>query len=289
MASLPSKWSLPLLGDTLAFALDPAGLLHRRAAVLGPVFEISLFGRPTACFSGAEAFALLLDDENVGRAGANPPHVEKIFNPRAVPFLDGAAQQRRKKLLMHAFHAPALEGYLPAIEQIVARYAKKWATLGEFSWVPELDALGFAVAGTLFVGKDPAEDDPSLGEAFNKIAAGLLSLPINLPFTTFGRALKARDFLLGVVESAISPITRRAARRRRMSLHASSRPAKATRSSRTKSSASSCSISSARTRPSSADSPSSSPCGSAVGPTSRSGRAKRSPRISPPARSRSPP
>ncbi|HXN31258.1 MAG TPA: hypothetical protein VN894_05325, partial [Polyangiaceae bacterium] len=100
---LPSRFALPLVGDTLKFATDPAGLLATRARELGPVFKVSLFGHPTACFVGADAFALLLDDENVVRAGANPPHVEEIFDPEAVPFLDGSAQRRRKRLLMAAF------------------------------------------------------------------------------------------------------------------------------------------------------------------------------------------
>src|SRR4051794_7412814 len=61
---LPSRFALPLLGDTLSFASDPAGFLSKRAHELGPVFEVSLFGRPTACFVGPEAFALLLDENN---------------------------------------------------------------------------------------------------------------------------------------------------------------------------------------------------------------------------------
>src|SRR6185295_19186774 len=85
---LPSRFELPLVGDTLAFARDASGFLARRARELGPVFEINVFGHPTACFVGPEAFALILDDRNVERTSANPPHVEAIFNPRAVPFLD---------------------------------------------------------------------------------------------------------------------------------------------------------------------------------------------------------
>jgi len=42
-----------------------------------------------------------------------------IFNPQAVPFLDGEQQRRRKRLLMRAFTPDALEEYLPAIEQVV--------------------------------------------------------------------------------------------------------------------------------------------------------------------------
>src|SRR5207245_2633229 len=130
------------------------------ARQLGPVFRIAVFGGPTACFVGPEAFALVLDDKNVARAGANPPHVEELFNPEAVPFLDGEKQRRRKRLLMRAFAADALEEYLPTIEQVIDRYANRWAGLGRFAWVPELNAMGFAIAGSLFIGTHPQSGDP---------------------------------------------------------------------------------------------------------------------------------
>src|SRR5262249_42257214 len=152
---LPGRLGLPLIGDTLAFVRDPAGFLQERARELGPVFRIHVFGAPTACFVGPEAFALVLDDKNVARAGANPPHVEELFNPEAVPFLDGEKQRRRKRFLMRAFAAEALEEYLPIIEQAMDPYENRWAGLGRFAWVPELSAMGFAIAGSLFVGADP--------------------------------------------------------------------------------------------------------------------------------------
>jgi retinoid hydroxylase len=201
---LPRRFAWPLVGDTLGFATDPVGLIATRSRDLGPVFEISLFGHPTACFVGAEAFALLLDDENVARAGANPPHVEEIFNPKAVPFLDGSARTRRKRLLMAAFQESALEGYLPLLEQVIDRHARGWADRGAFPWVPALNSLGFCIAGALFVGSDPTRDDRAIEDAFGKVASGLLSLPIKLPFTPYGQALKARDFLLGVVDRALA-------------------------------------------------------------------------------------
>jgi cytochrome P450 len=154
LRELPSRFSLPLIGDTLAFVRDPAGFLQGRARELGPVFRIDVFGHPTACFVGPEAFAIVLDDRNVERAGANPPHVEEIFDPQAIPFLDGAVQRRRKRLLMQAFTPDALGEYLPTIERIVDRFADRWAGLGRFAWVPELNTLGFAIAGALFVGAD---------------------------------------------------------------------------------------------------------------------------------------
>jgi cytochrome P450 len=206
---LPSRFSLPLLGDTLAFVRDPAGFLQRRASELGPVFRIDVFGAPTACFVGPEAFALVLDDKNVARAGANPPHVEELFNPEAVPFLDGEKQRRRKRLLMQAFTPDALEEYLPTIEQVIDRYANRWAALGRFAWVPELNAMGFAIAASLFTGADPQAGDPRIEVAFGRFAGGILSLPLRLPFTAFTRALQARTFLLGLVDRAIDDHERR--------------------------------------------------------------------------------
>src|SRR5439155_17949893 len=152
-----------------------------------------------------EAFALVLDDKNVAGAGANPPHVEELFNSEAVPFLDGEKHRRRKRLLMRAFAADALEEYLPTIEQVIDRYANRWAGLGRFAWVPELNAMGFAIAGSLFIGADPQSGDPRIEAAFDRFAAGLLSLPLRLPFTPFTRALQARKFLLGLIELPGSP------------------------------------------------------------------------------------
>jgi len=200
---LPAKFSLPLIGDTLSFVHDPAGFLEKRAHELGPVFRISVFGKPTACFVGAEAFGILLDDGNVGRAGANPPHVEELFNPEAVPFLDGDAHRRRKRLLMQAFTQEALQGYLPILAQVIDRYAAKWAKLGTFAWVPELNSMGFAIAAALFVGADPTRDDPGIERDFGAFADGLLSLPIRVPGTKFSRALEARDRLLLRIERAL--------------------------------------------------------------------------------------
>src|SRR5205814_9875375 len=38
---------------------------------------------------------------------------------------------------------------------------------------------------------------------FDRFAAGILSLPLRLPFTAFTRALRARAFLLGLIDRAI--------------------------------------------------------------------------------------
>src|SRR5947209_7722253 len=185
LREMPGRPSLPLLGDTLSFVRDPAGFLQSRAAELGPVFRVSVFGHPTACFVGPDAFSIVLDDNNAVRAGANPPHIEELFDPQAVPFLDAAAHRRRKRLLMQAFVPEALDGYLPIVERVMARYVDRWAKLRLFSFVPELTSLGFTTAAALFLGAAPDTDHRTIERSFADFAKALLSLPIRLPFTPF--------------------------------------------------------------------------------------------------------
>src|SRR5256885_21825 len=75
--------------------------------------------------------------------------------------------------------------------------------LGRFAWVPELNAMGFGIAGELFIGAGAHVGDRRIEVAFDRFAAGILSVPLRLPFTPFTRALQAREFLLAFIDRAI--------------------------------------------------------------------------------------
>ena len=201
---LPKHSSLPLVGDTLSFLQDPDGFLLRCARELGEVFVIKFLGDDVACFVGPDAFHFFLDEENFEREGASPPSVVEIMGKDAVPFLDGEARARRKALLMRVFEDDALESYARIAERVVTRHARKWAELRAFSWVPAITTMGMTVAAALFIGADPDEDHPETEQAFLTAFNGMLSLPLKLPFTQFGHALRERDFLHGRIAEALA-------------------------------------------------------------------------------------
>jgi len=203
LRELPSLFAPPLIGDSLAFLGDPAGFLADRTARLGHVFRMNVFFDDVVCFVGPEAFKLFLDEKYFTRASASPPHIAEILHPDAVPFLEGDAFKRRKELLMEIFKESALDGYARILERIMTRYAKKWAASETFAWVPDLTAMAMGVAGSLFIGADPDSDDKRIADAFQTAFGGMLTLPVNLPFTPYGRALKARDFLRGRIREAL--------------------------------------------------------------------------------------
>lgn len=193
LRDMPRATGLPLVGNTLQFLKDPGAFMAASARAHGNVFECRILRDRVACFVGPEAFTAFLDDDNVTRSGGSPPHLQAIFHPAAVPFLADDAFRRRKALLMQAFTKEAINGYMPVVERVMSRYGKRWSTMGPMSWAESIGSMSMSIVRALFIEADPDSDDPEFEALFAAASKGILSVPIDLPFTTYRRALRARD------------------------------------------------------------------------------------------------
>jgi cytochrome P450 len=200
----PGSFGLPYIGETVAFVRDTPGFLDERFRRHGPIFKTRLLNEPTVCLGGHEAFTLFTDDRYFTRVGGSPPQVRELLNPDALPFIDGDYHRRRKSLVLQAFDRPSLDSYLPTVERLFSRYLGDWEKKESFAWVPELAALGFAIVDCVFAGADPDSENREVFEEFNRATAGMLAIPIKLPFSTFGRALSGRDALRKYVDGVVA-------------------------------------------------------------------------------------
>jgi cytochrome P450 len=192
----PGRLGLPWIGETLDFLKDSFAFFAVRRAKHGLVFKTRLLGETVVCLVGPEAVSFFYDTRYFTRVDASPPQLREILHRDAIPFLDQSPKHTaRRQLLMAAFTPEALAGYLPFLERIAARYLASWDKKGQFLWVPELQSMCFDVANALFAGADPDTSDRGSFDAFARVSAGFLAPPIKLPFTKYGRALKARDEL----------------------------------------------------------------------------------------------
>jgi cytochrome P450 len=191
----PGDLGLPFLGETIAFLRDPVVFFDERFRRHGPVFRTRILGDTVVCFVGPDGMAFFNDPARVTREAASPSHIRQILHPDAIPFLDGAAHLRRRRLLLQAFRPEALAGYQPILERIIGRYLARWADGKERGGTDEVGAMAFAIANSLFAGADPDRDDPEMAATFQRMLAGLFAPPIKLPFTPYGKAIAARDEL----------------------------------------------------------------------------------------------
>lgn len=197
----PGSLGFPLIGETISFLRDP-DFATKRQQKYGNIFKTNLFGSPTIMMLGAEANRYLFSEENQNFAIKWLESVAILLGSASLSTQTGSIHQTRRKLLSQAFQPRALASYLPAMSEISYRYFKKWETFDQLTWYPQLRQYTLDIACKLLVGTD-ATNDTHFTELFEECCAGLFTLPIRLPWTKFGKALKCREKLLTKIEEMI--------------------------------------------------------------------------------------
>ncbi|WP_227498555.1 cytochrome P450 [Synechococcus sp. PCC 7336] len=131
-----------------------------------------------------------------------PPSAEALLGPLSLALQTGGLHVKRRKLLAQAFQPRALDSYIPTIEAISDRYCQAWVVARELTWYPQLRRYTLDIACKLFVGLDRGSDS-ALGQLFEIWSQGLFSIPLNLPWTRFGKSMCSRRKLLAELERLI--------------------------------------------------------------------------------------
>jgi len=201
LSTPPGQSGLPILGETLSFFADP-DFAKKRHQQYGPIFKTQLLGRPTVFLKGPEANYFVLTQENQYFTVSWPPSVERLLGPLSLALQKGEMHIGRRKLMAQAFQPRALAGYIPGMAAITDQYLQRWAELETLTWYPELRNYTFDVACKLLIGLDQGSQT-DLGHWFEVWSEGLFSLPLNLPWTRFGKAYRCREKLLKGLETLI--------------------------------------------------------------------------------------
>jgi retinoid hydroxylase len=196
----------PFLGEALQFLKDPFAFTLTRTRQHGSVWKTRILGDTVVFFAGPAAFSFFMNPEHFTRQAGSPKFLQDLLHADAVPFLDGDRHKARKRLLLSAFTDPALDSYLPSIFAIFGRFVERWVGAGDQP-VPiggELSQLGFDVADRLFASSDPATSNVESAGDFGTMIKGTFAPPINLPFTAYGKAVKARDRLRAYIKQQVA-------------------------------------------------------------------------------------
>jgi cytochrome P450 len=197
----PGSLGLPIIGETISFLTDK-NFQQKRLAKYGKVFKSSIFGSPTVVMVGAEANSFLFKHENKYVVSTWPKSTRVLLGSTSLAVKTGDFHTSRRKLLYQAFQPRVLAGYIPTMERITKEYLQKWESWERLTWYPELRNYTFDIASTLLVGTDGGSHT-ALGQLFEDWCAGLFTIPISLPWTKFGKALRCRQDLLKHIEKII--------------------------------------------------------------------------------------
>lgn len=197
----PGNFGLPVIGETISFLTDP-DFASKQQAKYGSIFKTRIFGGATVFIVGAEANQFLFTNENKYFVATWPPSTRMLLGSASLATQTGSLHATRRKLLAQAFQPRALTSYIPTIERISASYLEKWQQAGSLIWYPELRNYTFDIASSLLVGTDHGSTTP-LGKLFKDWCEGLFTIPLPLPWTKFGKALRCRRLLLNYIEQIV--------------------------------------------------------------------------------------
>ncbi len=200
----PGSSGAPLVGEALQFLKDPFEFTLARTRRHGNVWKTKILGDTVVFFAGPKAFTFFMNPDHFTRQSGSPKFLQELLHPDAVPFLDGDRHKARKRLLLAAFTDEALDSYLPGVFAVFDRFVRGWVARGESALAPDLSQLGFDVADMLFAASDPATSNVESARDFEIMNRGAFAPPINLPFTAYGKAIRARDRLRAYIKAQVA-------------------------------------------------------------------------------------
>lgn len=185
----PGTMGLPFVGETLPFLFN-SNFVEARYKKYGPIFKTRVLGRSAVFLVGPEAAEFVLSshiDHFTWRDGW--PQTFKTLLGQSLFLQEGEEHRRNRRLMMPAFHGPALVRYISTMEAITQGYLQRWEQQQEFTWYDEFKQLTFEIASQIFLGSHPGAETARLSQLFTTLTNGLFGIGLR-------RAIAARDQIL---------------------------------------------------------------------------------------------
>ena len=112
--------------QTIAFARDPVGTLHKYAHRYGDPFTLKLFTGPIVLTGMPEGIQEIFTAPPQIFASNSVPFLAPLTGEHSVLMLDGAPHRRERALLMPPFHGARMKAYGALIQDIALRCAAAW-------------------------------------------------------------------------------------------------------------------------------------------------------------------
>eukprot|EP00747_Dinoflagellata_sp_TGD_P075876 gnl/TRDRNA2_/TRDRNA2_158915_c2_seq1.p1 gnl/TRDRNA2_/TRDRNA2_158915_c2~~gnl/TRDRNA2_/TRDRNA2_158915_c2_seq1.p1 ORF type:complete len:527 (-),score=96.76 gnl/TRDRNA2_/TRDRNA2_158915_c2_seq1:58-1545(-) len=208
IAPPPDRYmGLPILGYTVAFVKGRStDIFQQMIKQSGLVFQVYLLFEWTVVVSGGTNLRKLLHGEGTLVEDEWPPGTKRLLGANSLSVQRGNVHALQRRLLQQAFTPDALARYESEIVTITNKFVDRWLSEVTISGFKEVKAFAFEVAAVALMHFEFDEAQAAkLRERFLEYTDGLFAPPLELPGieTAFSKALKAREYILSVVEKAV--------------------------------------------------------------------------------------
>ena len=199
----PGSLGLPWLGESLAIATNNHKFYKDRFAKYGPIFKTRLFGINFVVFSGPEGMHRFATDPAIQRGGTDPLSVKQIF-VNSLALIDGPEHRMRKGVMLRAMQQrDALVRLLPRMQRVMTSYVSRWEKNSRFKLLPDLKMMSASLTGAMYTGDESEAHVRELDTIIGWMREAFMGVPLPIPGTKYGNALKGRRRLQEIIAETI--------------------------------------------------------------------------------------
>ena len=205
LGHVPGPRTLPFVGKTISFGLDPYGTYFKQVTRFGDVFRMTVFGETWIVLAGPDALGhVYLNREGIFSAQNGLKAFAPIFSGGLL-HRDNLDHRAHRRVMQAAFRAPVLASYLNLMNGEIARLLDEWRPNEKLRFSPKIKELTLRLGAHVFMGVTDKEEVATINAAFVKeVAATSALIRAPLPFTKMGRGVAARAMLSNHFSSLIA-------------------------------------------------------------------------------------
>ncbi|XP_076896604.1 taxadiene 5-alpha hydroxylase-like [Bidens hawaiensis] len=198
----PGSLGLPVIGQSLSLlrALKADKVekwFHERIKSHGPVWKASIFGYPTVVLYGPTANKFIYTCDGNLLASTQPPSLSRVFGSKNIFELSGNDHKRVRAAIVSFLKIEVLKQYVAKVDDEIQHHLQThWHGKYVVQVQPLIKTLTFNIICSLLFGIERGPKREKMLPLFQDMIEGVLSVPVNLPFTKYNRAILARKKLV---------------------------------------------------------------------------------------------
>lgn len=204
LKNIPGSKGLPLFGHFFPLVNNASTFLKARREKYGDVFTLNTPNGPGVmlCGPAANKFLLVEQAKFTGNKEAWESALSDLF-PNGLMLMDGDQHKYHRAIMLDAFKKEAMQGYVEEMPAIIDQVLQELEGKEKVLFFPFVKSLTLKLAAKVFFGLELNKDLEDINKAITQVVDAAAALPLKLPFTTYGRGLKARAFLVQYFNSII--------------------------------------------------------------------------------------
>ena len=186
---------MPLLGNAIPIVTDYLNEVQDRMQKYGNFNHMKMFSQHSLMVAGPDLYQTIFQDRD-NNFSAEMGYIKQLgeFYLGGLLIMDFDEHKAQRRMMQSAFRTQALTRYLEMMQPYITKHVQSWGKEGSINFYDKIKPLLLEIGADCFLGlSNVGEEMKHVNDLFLTVNDGLVSMVTwNVPFTTYGKAKRAR-------------------------------------------------------------------------------------------------